>query len=139
MFPPDCWGWAQNVRCGSKATVRRCPRCFRFAPESRHSSEGSACLKSANSRHGWLFDHLVGARKHGRRNGKTERLRGLEIDRQLVLGRCLYREIGGLLALEDAVDIAGRAAIHVDLIRPIGGQAAGGGEEAIEVDRGELV
>src|SRR3977135_604294 len=18
MFPPDCWGWAQNVRCGSR-------------------------------------------------------------------------------------------------------------------------
>src|SRR5258707_7224960 len=34
---------------GSKATVRRCPRYFRFAPESRRSSEGSACLKSATN------------------------------------------------------------------------------------------
>jgi hypothetical protein len=38
-----------HVRDGSKATVRRCPRHFRFAPESRHSTEESACLKSAIS------------------------------------------------------------------------------------------
>ena len=29
--------------------------------------------------------------------------------------------------------------MHVDLIRPIGDQAAGGDEEAFEVDRGQLV
>jgi hypothetical protein len=34
---------------GSKATVWRCPRYFRFAPESRHSSQGAACLKSATN------------------------------------------------------------------------------------------
>src|SRR6266849_7561272 len=34
-----------------KATVRRCPRYFRFTPESRHSSQGLACLKGAKSRH----------------------------------------------------------------------------------------
>jgi hypothetical protein len=44
---------AADVSIGSKATVRRCSRYFRFAPESRHSSEGSACLKSANSGHSW--------------------------------------------------------------------------------------
>ena len=33
-----------------KATVRRCPRYFRFTPESRHSSQGLACLKGAKSR-----------------------------------------------------------------------------------------
>jgi hypothetical protein len=39
-----------NVRVGSKATVSRCPHCFRFTPESRHSSQGSVCLKGATSR-----------------------------------------------------------------------------------------
>jgi hypothetical protein len=28
---------------------------------------------------------------------------GLEIDRQFVLGRCLHRQGGGLLALEDTI------------------------------------
>jgi hypothetical protein len=36
-----------DVRLGSKATV---PRCFRFSPNRRHSSQGSACLKRAKSR-----------------------------------------------------------------------------------------
>src|SRR5260370_42663595 len=36
-----------NVSVGSKATVRRCPRYFRFTPDSRHSSQGLACLKGA--------------------------------------------------------------------------------------------
>src|SRR5271169_6763400 len=37
-----------------------------------------------------LFDHLVGAGKHGRRNVEAYRLGGLEIDDQSVLGRRLH-------------------------------------------------
>jgi hypothetical protein len=37
-------------------------------------------------------------------HGETKRLRGLEIDRQVVLGRCLHRQVSRLLAFEDAVD-----------------------------------
>jgi len=81
-----------------------------------------------------LFDHLISQLPEVHRNIEAKRLGGLKVDHQIVLGRCLYREIGGLLALEDAVDIAGRAAIHVDLIRPIGDQAAGGDVEAFEVE-----
>jgi hypothetical protein len=72
------------------------------------------------------FDHLVGARQHGGRNFEAERLRCLEIDHQLILGRRLHRKVGRLLALEDAIDVAGRLTVLVDVIRPIGGQAAGG-------------
>jgi hypothetical protein len=38
----------------------------------------------------------------------------------------LHWQIGRLLALEDAVDISGRAPVLVDLIWRIGNQAAGG-------------
>ena len=70
---------------------------------------------------------------------EAERLRGLEIDHQFVLGRRLHRQVGRLLALEDAIDVAGRAAVLVDEIRPIGDQAAGGDEESFVVDRGQFV
>jgi hypothetical protein len=35
------------------------------------------------------------------------RLRGLEVDHQLIFGRRLHRQVGRLLALEDAIDLAG--------------------------------
>ncbi len=57
------------------------------------------------------------------------------IDYQLVLGRRLNRQVGGLLALENAIDLAGRAPEGVDRIRAVGDQAANGDKEAEGVDR----
>src|SRR5262249_53992068 len=51
----------------------------------------------------------------------------------------LHRQVGGLLPLEDAIDIASRLPELVDEIRPIGDQAAGSDEEAVPVDRRQLV
>ena len=52
-----------------------------------------------------LLDHLVGAVKQCRRHGEAERIRGFEVDHQLILGRRLRWQVGRLLALEDAVHI----------------------------------
>src|SRR5262249_40873512 len=51
----------------------------------------------------------------------------------------LYRQVGWFLAPEDSVDIAGRAPVLVDAVRPIRDQASGGDEYRIRVHRRELV
>ena len=86
-----------------------------------------------------LLDHLVGAHQHGRRHVEAERLCGLQVEHGLVPGRRLHRQVGRLLALEDAIDVAGCLLVLVDTIRPVGDQAAGGDEEAFVVDRGRRV
>ena len=61
-----------------------------------------------------LFDHLVGAGNKRQRHGEAERLRGLEVDHQLVLGWCLHRQVGRFLAFEDAIDVRGCASIQIN-------------------------
>ena len=97
----------------------------------------SALCSKRTFRHS--FDHLIGDLLEMHRHVEAQRLGGLEIDDKLILRRRLHRHVGWLLALEDAVDVAGRAPVLIDPIRPIGDQAAGGDEVAIEVDRGQLV
>jgi hypothetical protein len=70
------------------------------------------------------FNHLVGAAEQRRRHFEARRLGAFEINRQLILGRCLDRKVGRFLALEDAVDVAGRAPVLVDQNGSIGDQAA---------------
>ena len=51
-----------------------------------------------------LFDHLVGASEQRRWHGEAERPRGLEIDRQLELGRLLDRQFALLEADRQLAD-----------------------------------
>ena len=51
------------------------------------------------------FDHLVGEQLHLVGNGQAERLGGLEVDDQLDFCRLLDRQVGRLLALEDAAGV----------------------------------
>ena len=48
-----------------------------------------------------------------RRHFETERFSGLEVDDEFVLGWRLHRKVGGLLALEDAIDVDSRAPVLV--------------------------
>ena len=47
---------------------------------------------------------------------RGQHLRGLEVDYQLLLGRCLHRKLSRFLAFEDAVDVGG-APVLVDQYR----------------------
>src|SRR5437667_4286598 len=71
------------------------------------------------------FDHLVGADQQRRWDGDAERLRGREIDHQLILGRLLYRQLAWSVALENLVDVGSGAAIEVGKVRTIAQQMAG--------------
>jgi hypothetical protein len=48
----------------------------------------------------------------------------------------MHRKVAGLLAPEDAIDIASHAAVLVDKISPIRDQPTAGHEGAVRVDRG---
>jgi hypothetical protein len=52
-----------------------------------------------------LFDHLVGCDQEARRYRKAERFRCLEIYDGGILGGTLHRQISGLLAAENTIDI----------------------------------
>jgi hypothetical protein len=49
--------------------------------------------------------------------------------------RCLHRQVGWLLTLEDAIDITSRAPVWVDRIGSVGDQAAANDEEAFRTLR----
>src|SRR5262250_1587589 len=70
------------------------------------------------------IDQFISAAEQRLRHDEAERLGGREVDYKLILGRRLHRQVGRLLALEDAIDIAGRTPALVDEIRSVGNQAA---------------
>src|SRR5262249_42925408 len=111
-----------------KRTCANLARYVRLVPQA----DKAQCSKRQ------LLDHLVGAGEQHRWNFQAEGLRGLEINHELVLGRRLHRQVGRFLALEDAIDVAGRATELCDGIIPVRDQAARGDEVAPVIDRGKL-
>ena len=108
-------------RASEKTNYRLCCllRARRYRP-------GARCCRAANQRDELAPSHSITSSARASSDGGTveaERLRGLEIDHQLVLGRRLHRQVGGLLALEDAIDVACRLSVLIDSDRPIGDQA----------------
>src|SRR6516164_7956703 len=80
------------------------------------------------------FDHLVGEREQPIGDFETERLSGLDIDYQLVLGRHLHRQVGRFLAPEDTIDVAGSATQLIDSAGAVADQAAIFDEESERID-----
>src|SRR5690349_3929004 len=81
-----------------------------------------------------LFDDLVGAGEDRWRHGEAKRLRGLEIDDQLELGRLLDWQIGRSGAFENPPDVSTDIVIGVGQARSITDQAAGGDVYAKVID-----
>ena len=85
-----------------------------------------------------LFDHLVGTCEQRRRHGEADRLGGLKVDDELELGRGLHRQVGRLLALEDAIDVARGLPVLDRTVRPVRDQAAGAQNRSSWISRREL-
>src|SRR5215471_18054135 len=85
------------------------------------------------------FNDLVGACQNRRWQVETERLRGFEIDHELIFVRRLDRQFGWLLALENAVDVARRAPVLVGRTRPVANQATIGDERRERIDRRQSI
>src|SRR5262249_49858677 len=66
-----------------------------------------------------LLDQLIRTPKQRQRNGQAQRLRGLELDGKRELRRLLDRKITRLGTLEDLVDVARGAAMHLRLVRSV--------------------
>ena len=73
-----------------------------------------------------LFDHLTGTGLQRLWHSQTERLGGLEINGEFVLGGSLNGKISRLLASKNAIDIIRRVAKLVNPIGPIRNKAAFG-------------
>jgi hypothetical protein len=61
-------------------------------------------------------DHLIGKNQYRVGNLKPNRLRGLQVDHQLELGWGLIRQLAGLLAAKDAVDLGRCLPININII-----------------------
>ena len=131
----------QTEKVSQRAFLDRC------TPESgRGFDRGERQLRAKTGREqaqqrvgGRLLDDLVGAREERVQDGEPERLGSLQVDDQFVFRRRLHREVGRLLALEDAVDIPGCSAELIDQIGRKGHQAAVGYEYRLLVNCGQFV
>src|SRR5262245_33528012 len=66
------------------------------------------CSGLPNQRHRGLFDDFGGGGREGHRHVDAERPGGLEVEDELKLGCLHHRQLAGLLALENAIDIRHR-------------------------------
>src|SRR5262249_38812161 len=98
----------------------RSPCCARAA-----SGQPAAAPPSSVMRRVVSLNHLVGAGLERQRHRQSEGLRRLEIDGQLDPGRELDRQICGLGALENPVDVAGPTPIALSLVDAVGCKQAG--------------
>src|SRR5215472_7268930 len=85
------------------------------------------------------LDHFVGTGKQRLGNREAEGLGGREVDDEIELRRPFYRQIARLRALENLIDIACRAPVHIRDADAVGHEAAVPDVVAEFVHRGETV
>src|SRR5262245_56693061 len=84
---------------GCTGHVRSTPDSSRNRRTTANGASGPITAMSGCTK--WLFDDLVGTREQRGRYGEVERLRRLQIDHQLKLGRLLNGEVSWFRALQN--------------------------------------
>ena len=108
-----------------RATVR-CPLC---AISCREQVQQNPLSKAS------LFDHLVGEQLHRNRHFEAQRLRCLEVDHELELGRLHNRKIRGFLAFENTARINACLVVRLSKTGRITDEPTGDGIWTLPVDR----
>ena len=88
-----------SVVPSTSAVILQCRERKRCANSCREQMQQNACGGPA------LFDHLISKGEQLRGNFEAERLSGGQIDDQIKLGRLQHRQVGGLLAFENAAGV----------------------------------
>src|SRR5437879_3449693 len=83
-----------------------------------------------------LFDHFVGGSEQPCRNSQSERSHSLEIDNKFELRRLLDRQVSGLGALEDFIDIDGKISENAVKVRTVGHEATSSCKTRVSVNGG---
>src|SRR4030095_13404640 len=96
-----------------------------LAPRRRAAQPGDREPERRGMLVGPLLDHLIRPLQERRRHREPEGLGGLEVDDQLALRRLFDREIAGLGASKDAVDIRSGALPKMLAIVTIGHEPPG--------------
>src|SRR6516162_10662911 len=86
-----------------------------------------------------LLDHLVGEREQERRNLKTQRFGGFDVEIELELRWSHDRQSGRICAIENQTCVDPGLAVSVGDIRAIAHQAPSFDELAQEINRGKHV
>src|SRR5499427_10552586 len=85
------------------------------------------------------LDHFVGTGKQRLGNREAEGLGGREVYDEIELRRPFYRQVAGLRAFENLIDVACRAPVHIRDADAVGDEAAVPDVVAEFVHRGETV
>src|SRR4051812_24474689 len=85
------------------------------------------------------FNHLIRPSEQREREGEAKRLGGVHVDHQFDPRRLLHRQVGRLLALEDATGVDTEYPIDLGEAGVIAHQAASLGKLALAVDRGNAM